>query len=241
MTRTITNLAVVLALALTAACSSSKPDRPAAQAPHLAVTLETPTDAALNWRGAEPKPSGQAVEFATESGGNYTLLEFVGSERTSYEHPDLMPETPFYYRVRPYYGPASKPVAVTLPPGEFSEKDQGDDHEWAPPMKLPGGAGEARPVRTFGAAPTGLKATVMHANGIRFTWTDHASDELGFLLEVKPVGADAYRVAALLDPDITSFGLITLPGEKNASYRIRPYYYGTTSNVVHVTTGKDQP
>ena len=152
-----------------------------------------------------------------------------------------MPETPFYYRVRPFYGPASDPVAVTLPPGEFSEQDQGDDHEWAPPMKRPGGAGEARPVRTFGAAPTELRATVMHANGIRFTWTDHASDELGFLLEVKPAAAQDYRVAALLDPDITSFGLVTLPGEKTASYRIRPYYYGATSNVVHVTTGKDQP
>jgi len=241
MKRTAAGLTATLALVL-AGCSSPPPSQPsggsAGQATRLAAKLVSPTDATLTWQAADPAPAGQAVEFATEPEGQYTVLQFVGPEQGEYKHPDLMPETPFYYRVRPIYGPASDQVEVTLPAGEFTDKDQADDHEWAPPMKRDGGSVETKSVRTFAAKPTDLKATVMHANGIRFTWTDHADGEVGYLLEVKVVGGEAFRVAAVLDPDITSFGLITLPEEKKASYRVRAYYYGPASNVVHLTTGK---
>jgi hypothetical protein len=92
---------------------------------------------------------------------------------------------------------------------------------------------------TQAGAPTGLQATVMHANGIRFVWTDHASDEEGFLLEVNPAGQADYAVAAVLDRDINSYGLITLPGEKKATYRVRAFYYGAPSNIVHLKTGHE--
>jgi hypothetical protein len=42
----------------------------------------------------------------------------------------------------------------------------------------------------------------------------------------------------VLDPDINSTGLVTLPEEKHASYRIRAFAYGERSNVVHLTTGE---
>ncbi|MFI0732230.1 fibronectin type III domain-containing protein [Streptomyces sp. NPDC021225] len=239
--------AAVLVAAGLAGCSSPRPSatRPAESATgtRLTATLTSPVDITLRWTGTEPGAAGRIVEFATEPEGPYTILDYLPLGRTSYRHPELMPETPFYYRVRPYYGPASRPVDVRLPKGEFTEKDQKDDHEWAPPRTqrqtavrtgsvTPGAAGAAG-----AAAPTGLRATVMHANGIRFTWTDHASDEQGYLLEDRPRGGDRFRPVAVLDPDINSFGLITLENEKRATYRVRAFRYGERSNVVHLKTG----
>jgi hypothetical protein len=85
--------------------------------------------------------------------------------------------------------------------------------------------------------PTDLAATVMDPNGIRFTWSDHAADEAGYLLEVQPVGSLGWTVAATLDRDVNSCGLVTLPSEKWAAYRVRPYVFGPASNTVRETTG----
>jgi hypothetical protein len=209
----------------------------------LVATLTTPTDAALTWKAAEPTAAGRIVEFATEPAGQYAILQFLGPEQTTFTHPDLMPKTPFYYRLRPYFGLASGPVQVNLPKGELTAQAQPGEQDWASPRTLPGGpAGTSSlHVSPGGAVPTGLKATVMNANGIRFTWTDHAKDEDGYLLEVKPAGRDSFAVATVLDPDVNSFGLVTLPEEKSASYRVRAFYYGPSSNIAHVTTGAEQP
>ncbi|MFF2521238.1 fibronectin type III domain-containing protein [Streptomyces liangshanensis] len=251
---------LVLALAGCTASPGAAPDRtraarpaPHASGPVLTGKLDSPVDVTLRWTGDEPGAAGRVLEFATESTGPYTVLEFLAPGRTDFEHPDLMPHTPFFYRLRPYFGPASAPVEVTLPPGEPTAKDQEDDHTWTAPRTLdgppvtthpvvdtPGGtlsAGRTRAVDA--AAPGDLRATVMHAAGIRFTWTDHAGDEDGFLLEARPSGSGTYHPVAVLDPDINSFGLITLPEEKRASYRVRAFVYGEQSNVVRLETGSD--
>jgi hypothetical protein len=82
---------------------------------------------------------------------------------------------------------------------------------------------------------------VKHANGILFTWTDHASDEEGCLLEARTDGSPAFEPVAVLDPDVNSYGLITLPGEKKASYRVRAFAYGAHSNVIELRTGTSRP
>ncbi|SDM26501.1 hypothetical protein SAMN04489726_0670 [Allokutzneria albata] len=190
----------------------------------------SPNDIALEWRG---EPTTHALEFATERDGAYTVLQYAPPGQSTFKHPDLMPKTPFYYRLRSIHGPASAPLDVTLPPGEFDEQA---DHSWAPPRTLPGSPSK-HPVRSEQAVPTDVRAKVMHANGILFTWQDNASDEAGYLIEARAAGASEYRVAAVLDPDVNSFGLITLPEEKVASYRVRAYFYGAQSNVVHLVTG----
>jgi len=81
----------------------------------------------------------------------------------------------------------------------------------------------------------------MHANGIRFRWTDRATDEEGQLLEARPEGSSEFRVVAVLDPDVNSFGLVTLPHEKRAWYRVRAFAYGPPSGVAHQHTGSGRP
>jgi hypothetical protein len=230
-----------------AGCSNPPPGAASAagSATRLSATLVSPTDIALEWKGREADAAGRTVEFATQARGEYTILQFVPVSRTRYTHPDLLPETPFYYRVRPFYGPASGPVEVTLPDGSFDEEAHKGDPEWAAPRTVAPTPDTKRSIRSAStaavAAPTGLQATVVDANGIGFTWADHASDEEGYLLEVKPQGSPEFEVAAVLDPDINSFGLVTLPGEKRASYRVRAFYYGKPSNVAHQTTGQERP
>jgi hypothetical protein len=199
----------------------------------LAATMTSPVDIRLNWTGADPAAAGRIIEFATAADGPWTTLQFMPVRQESYTHPDLMPQTTFYYRLRPYYGPASSAVTVTVPGGSAGN----DSKDWPSPATLPGGPAATHPVRTGAAAPTAVNAKVLQSNGILFTWTDNASDEEGYLLEDKPGGAADYKVVAVLDKDINSFALITLPDENTASYRVRAFYYGPSSNVVTRRTG----
>jgi hypothetical protein len=224
-------LAGAAALALASGCSS-----PA----ELSATLTTPTDVTLSWTGTTSGAAGRVVEFATAADGEYTILAFRPATASTYKHPDLIPETTFYYRVRPYFGPASNEVEVALPAGDFGEKEAAADHSWARPQRLPGpvvARGAIRGDAVAAAVPTGLTAKVMSANGLRFTWTDHASDEEGYLLEARPRGAADFTPIEMLDPDMNSVGIVTLPTEKDAAYRVRAFYFGASSNVVRETTG----
>ncbi|MPZ81131.1 MAG: fibronectin type III domain-containing protein [Actinophytocola sp.] len=194
----------------------------------MSAELVTPTDIALRWRAGDPAAAAYVVEFATEPGGRYTILEFLPPDRTTFTHPDLIPRTPFYYRVRPVHGPPSSPVEVTMTPVEGAPPG-----DWTAPRAVPDD--RARPERL--GAPTNLTAEVVAADGVRFSWTDNATAEAGFLLESRPAGTEEFRVVAVLDPDVNTVGLVTLPEERVAAYRLRAYELGPASNVAHRTTG----
>ncbi|MBN6038000.1 fibronectin type III domain-containing protein [Amycolatopsis sp. 195334CR] len=219
----------LLSALLLAGCSAEAPE------PTLRATLVGSDDVVLDWPPAEPGAAGRVLEFAT--GGDYTVLQFMPPAQTRYTHPDLIPHTHFQYRLRPYAGPVSATTEVVLPPGEFDEATQALNHDWAVPVVTPGDPATQHPVRSAEAAPTDFRAVVEHANGIRFTWTDHATDEEGYLLELRTTGD--YRVAAVFEPDVTSAGLITLPEEKAATYRVRAFRYGPPSTVADVRTGQE--
>jgi hypothetical protein len=203
---------------------------------NLTATLVSPTDITLAWRPTDPGAAGQIIEYASEPQGAYTILGFFPPGQGTYKHPDLIPQTPFYYRIRPYYGTASAPVEVDLPPGDLDESTP-DDGEWAKPKTIPGSTAAKAPVGQPDSAPTEVKPTVVNANGIKFTWTDRTDDEEGFFIEAKAEAAPDFSVVAVLDPDVNTFGLTTLPEEKKASYRIRAFKYGKPTNIAHQTTG----
>ena len=228
--------ALVLAVALSA-CSTESPKTDSAA--ELTAVLDNPLNVTLTWRTTDPHAAGRAVEFATEPNGEYTTLQYAPIEQTTYRHPDLIPDTNFHYRARTYSGPTSESREITLPPGELDNETQATDHEWITPKTVPGAVADVSSLRAGGGAPTDLQATVMHANGIRFTWTDHATDEDGYLLEVKAATATTFTPAAVLDPNTNSTGLITLPDEKTATYRVRAFHWTGTSNTAHVKTGPD--
>lgn len=86
----------------------------ACSSPQASLTAElvSPTDITLTWKAEAPDAAGWIVEFATEREGRYTILDFVPPGQTTFTHPDLMPETRFYYRIHPYYGPSAVPKVM---------------------------------------------------------------------------------------------------------------------------------
>jgi hypothetical protein len=193
----------------------------------LTADLVTPVDIRLQWTGTE-HPAAQVVEFATAPDGPWTVVEFLPPERRSFQHADLIPQTPFYHRIRPVEGPATPPAPVRLAPA-FDVRPP-EDLNWAAPRVVPGS-----PDAAGGGAPTGLRVTPRTRDAVLVTWTDNTSDEEGFLIEVQPAGAADWTVAMVVDPDITSVGVVAPPGD--SQLRVRAYRYGTPSNTTHRTTG----
>ncbi|MEU4523876.1 fibronectin type III domain-containing protein [Amycolatopsis sp. NPDC024027] len=95
----------VLVVLLAAGCSGSAP------APSFTATLTTPTDIVLSW---PDDGAGHRVEYANAPAGPWTTLRFLPAHTTSYHHPDLIPETPFYYREQPFTGPVSTEVHTVV-------------------------------------------------------------------------------------------------------------------------------
>ncbi|MDG9717921.1 fibronectin type III domain-containing protein [Streptomyces sp. DH24] len=220
----------VLLLALPA-CTTPQTGAPAEPDRPLRATLTTPTDIDLTW---EDDHAGHVLEFATDEAGPYTVLRYLPAGVTGHRHPDLMPRTTFHYRLRAYRGPASEPVRVDLP-GRGAPA--ADDEAWLAPRTEPGRQGAGRPLTHPAGVPSGFTADVRAADGIRFRWTDNSTDEDGFLLEIRRTRGTPFEPVAVLDPDVNSTGLITLPGEEHASYRVRGFTLGERSNVVRLTTG----
>ncbi|WP_414641788.1 fibronectin type III domain-containing protein [Amycolatopsis sp.] len=89
---------LLLVALLAAGCAATPPP------PSFTATLTTPTDVVLSWPDDD---AGHRVEYANDPAGPWTTLRFLPPHVVSYHHPDLIPETPFYYRVRPFTGPLS--------------------------------------------------------------------------------------------------------------------------------------
>ncbi len=252
-TKVLTTLALALIASVLAGCSRRNPDNPPTppQSIALSAVLLSPTDVKLTWKDPAPNAAGYIVEYATEPQGEFTTLGFFPPDQNTFTHPNLMPETNWYYRVRAYYGPASNPVEVALP-DTLSDKEYArrfarpEDYSWAAPKTIPIPDGlkvvklSIRSAESAAqAAPSDLKAALAPStvSGFQLTWSDHASDEDGYLLEMKPNQSPAFTVRAALDRGSNSFGYAFEPPERRAALRVRAFYYGQPSNLAHVTTG----
>jgi hypothetical protein len=255
-------VAVVVCAAALQACSSPPPPDagaarttappPEAAAFRLTATLATPHDVDLQWQDPNPGAAGHIVEFATEPKGEYTILAFLPREATSFRHPDLIPDTTFYYRARAYYGPLSNEVEIALS-ASLSDKayearyGKDEDYQWAVPKTEPQPAPmSGRSIRSAspeGGAPGDLRAALVPStvSGFQLAWHDRSSDEEGFFLEMRREGAPGFEIVAVTEPNINRFGYGLKPPERKASFRVRAYYYGPSSNVEMKRTGPETP
>ncbi|WP_410644430.1 fibronectin type III domain-containing protein [Amycolatopsis sp. lyj-346] len=111
----------------------------AASAPAFTATLTSPTDVLLGW---PDDGAGHRVEYANAPDGPWTTLRFLPPHVTSYHHPDLIPETPFHYRVQPFTGPVST---------ELHARGSGDTVTFTWPDRTPDEAGFLLEIRRPGA------------------------------------------------------------------------------------------
>lgn len=222
--------------------------------PSLQITakLTSPRNVVVEWKDAAGQPAGHIVEYINRPGDEWIVLGFIPRGKNTYTHPRLAPGTPYAYRVRPFFGPASTPIEVTVAAG-LSDKAYADayalpeDYSWAPPQKLPTtGSGVIAPksIRSSAtatlAAPADFKAQIIKTtvSGFKLTWTDRSSDEEGFFIERLGPGTD-FTVVALVDPDINAFGWALEPPARTGSFRVRAYYYGNPSTVVSLVTAAE--
>jgi hypothetical protein len=204
-----------------AVCASVGCSPAGAHAPGLRLTTAiSGDDVTLTWDGHQ---SDVVVEFATEEGGPYTVLDFAPRDENRYEHPDLMPATTFYYRVRPVEGPTSEP-AVAVPAAAVRGED------WLVPRTVPDDRAAPEP----GGAPANLLVESVGTDALRLTWTDNATDEAGYLVEHEVAGT--FQVVFLVDPDVNYTGLIAEGADPADTYRVRAFHYGVASNVAHEQT-----
>ncbi len=214
--------------------------------------MVSPVDIALEWHDPATNVAGHVLEYTNHpEKEEYVPLGFFPPNHTKFTHPRLIPETKFYYRVRPYYGPVSNPVEVSLPKELTAEAYAAayalpEDYQWAPPATVPEASNVTKKsirnkTTSADAAPSNLTAELATntVSGFKLTWTDHSTDEEGFLLESKRQGSSEFLVCALVEPNINAFGWAFEPPEKTGSLRVRAYYYAEPSNVVMQLTGKD--
>jgi hypothetical protein len=217
----------------------------------ITATLVTPRDILVEWKDTKPGAAGYIVEWGTKPDDEFVPLGYFTPDQTSYKHPDLMPETPCYYRIRAINGPASPEVEISLPKelpeAEFKTRFEAvEDYSWAGPETVPENPPvEKKSIRDAAtaadAAPTNLTLTLMPVtvSGFQMKWTDRASDELGYLIEMKPEGRPLFKVSALVEANVNKFGWTLEPPIRKAAMRVRPYYFGRASKLIHLTTGPD--
>ncbi|WP_275293740.1 fibronectin type III domain-containing protein [Amycolatopsis sp. La24] len=201
-----------LATLLTATLVGCSSPSPPPAAPAFTATLTSPTNVVLHWP-ADPAAAGYLLEYANAADGPWTALQYLPPGQTSYTHPNLIPETPFYYRIRSFAGPVSATVTAgnAAPPGTAAQQ----------------------------SAPADLTATPAADQNLHFTWTDRSTDEAGFLLEIRRPGTPDFVPVEVTDPNATQCALSLLPGEQGSAFRLRALSYGPLSPVVERTTGKD--
>ncbi|MEU0537304.1 fibronectin type III domain-containing protein [Amycolatopsis tolypomycina] len=123
---------LALVALLAAGCSAAPP-------PSFTAALTSPTDVVLSW---PDDGNGHRVEYANDPAGPWTTLRFLAPHVTTYHHPDLIPETPFHYRVRPFTGPVSTELHVVA---------AGDTVTFTWPDRTPDEAGFLLEIRRPGA------------------------------------------------------------------------------------------
>jgi hypothetical protein len=244
---------LLICLGVVAGCSNPAPrhDSQVDDSIQLTATMPSRYDVALSWQDMSKISAGHIIEFATAEDGPYTPLGFWPANETSYTHPRLIPDTTFFYRARPYVGPASAPADISLP-AELSDAEYAaryakpEDYSWGAPERIPAQiVADRKSIRdahtAAAAAPTGLKAVIapQTVSGVHLTWVNHDSDAEGYLIEMKSGNDSEYKVCAVVEPKINSFGWSLCPPERKASFRVRAYYFGKPSNLVSEKTGPE--
>jgi hypothetical protein len=204
----------------------------------LTARLATPIDIDLKWKDNATNEAGYFVEYSPNADNDYVIIEALPPNSTHYRHPHLLPQTRFVFRVRPFFGLASNPI-------EFKTGKEGPQQEPGPELlpDAPPSTATKQSLRALGslagAAATDLTAMLIPPAGVKLQWQDHASDEAGFLLEIKPEWDSQFKVSSFIEPDTTSLISYNFPFDSKFTFRVRAFVYGQPSNLAEQTTGVD--
>lgn len=192
------------------------PNPPSAPS-NLSATTISNSQIDLGWQDNSGNELGFIVERKAGSGGVYAPIDTVGANATNFVSLGLTGSIQYFYRVRAYNTGGSSAYS-----NEANATTQVD-----PP-----------------GTPTNLTAVALTSARINLTWTDNATNELGYKIELK-IGADgSFAVIDEVGPNVTSYESAGLDAEIQYFYRVRafsPDGFSGYSNETSATTLPDPP
>ena len=232
---------VFLAVLAVAGCSTTShpPDARAFAAPtQLTARLLDPINIELRWRDNATDEAGYFVEYSPNANDEFVIIEALPPNSTRYRHERLLPQTRFVYRVRPFFGKPSN-IAEVMTGKEGPQQPPHQDLLLDPPPSTGPKYSVMSTATADAAAPTDLTAVLIPPAGVKLQWKDHANDEDGYLLEIKPPWSPRFHASSFLDAGTMSLITYNLPHETKMQFRVRAFFYGKPSNVAEKTTGID--
>jgi hypothetical protein len=212
--------------------------------PELTASFRDPINIDLRWRNDHPSVRGHLVEYTSNSSEEFVVLGILPVEKTTFAHPDLAPQTKYFYRLRPYMGEASSEVIATTgkdsgspPPGSVEDGEPVIDAADAATTTKKKSLRD--PATSAISTPEDLTFSAPSPRSVSLKWRDRANDEDGYLLEAAGP-SEAFYVVAFLPVDTVGFTIPNLPPETACRFRVRAFFYGPSSNVVERLTG-DEP
>jgi subtilisin family serine protease len=187
--------------------ASATTEEPPAAPSNLNATAVSSSQIKLTWTDNATNEAGFKLERSTD-GVNFTQIGTLLANATSYSATSLTASTTYHFRVRAY---------------------DGNNHSSFSNVAF----ATTKPVP---AAPSNLVATPS-AGKITLTWTDNASNEMGFKLERSTDGVN-FTQLGFLAANTTSFPNAGLASGVTYHYRIRAYdgpNHSAYSNVASAT------
>ena len=174
----------------------------------LVVTPFSPTEIVLNWHDNADNEAGFAVERSLGNSGNWTVVNLLPANTTTFDDTTLQASTVYTYRVRAfnaigsssYAGPNS---AETLPTGSTTHT-----HTPTPPT-----------VTTVPNGPYAITGHSIPGTGISLQWHDNSDNEDGFILE-RQTGNGLFEPLTELPPGSISYIDNTAIAGDTYTYRV---------------------
>ena len=192
------------------------PNPPAAPS-NLSATTISNSQIDLGWQDNSTNELGFMIERKAGAGGTFAVIDTVDPNVTNFVSLGLTGSIQYFYRVRAYNtGGASA----------YSNEAN------ATTMVDPPGT------------PTNLTATVVNSDQINLAWTENATNELGYKIELKTGTSGTFTEIDEVGPNVTTYQSTGLDANIHYFYRVRafsPTGFSGYSNVADGITLPDAP
>ena len=184
----------------------------------LVATAVSASQINLTWSDHAANETGFVIERCEGAGcSTFAALDTVGANTTSYSNTGLTASTSYTYRVAATNGAGTSPYSNTT----------------SATTTTPG---------TTPAAPSSLSGSAVSASQINLTWSDHASNETGFVIErCQGVGCSTFAAVGTVGANVTSYSNTGLTASTSYSYRVAATNGAGTSGYSNTASATTTP
>jgi large repetitive protein len=179
----------------------------------LAVSVVSGTELNLTWTDNSDNETGFRIERRVGTVGDFTELDTVTADITSYSDTGLTKGTAYYYQISAYNTQGSS--VFTAPESATTPDNPG--------------------------TPFGLNAAVISTSQIDLTWSDNSDNETGFSIERKEGESGTYEEITTVAAGTVSYSNTGLDATTSYYYQVRAFnlagYSGYSAEAYATTLG----